>query len=218
LRKRILKYPFFFKGYPLSSWTPMNALLTTGDINSGYGFYLKANYWILSGFSVKTALKGIMLDGASFNILTNLTISNIGTEGAHFRCASTDNTLKYSQVTNTGRQVGSEGYGEAVYIGTAISNWASYSCLKNGPDYSHRNKILNNILGPRVTAEMIDSKEGTMNGTLEGNTFDGKNLCGLTDAISWVNMKGAFYKISKNFGFNSLWFGFRVRPFLSHLF
>ena len=65
-----------------------------------------------------------------------------GTEGVHFRCASTDNTLQYSEITNTGRQAGNQGYGEAVYIGTAVSNWGSYACLNNLPDYSHRNKIL----------------------------------------------------------------------------
>jgi len=64
---------------PITLKGSQKAILTTGSINDGYGFHLTANYWIFSGFSISTALKGIMLDNASFNLLTNLTITNIGT-------------------------------------------------------------------------------------------------------------------------------------------
>ena len=62
-----------------------------------------------------------------------------------------------------------------------------------------------------MTAEGVDAKEGTLNGTIKGNTFDGRDLCNCVGAISWVNMKGSNYMITKNFGSNSVEYGYRVR-------
>ena len=105
-------------------------------------------------------------------------------------------------------------FNKAVYIGTAISNWGSYACLNNAPDYSNRNKILSNKLGPNVTAECVDIKEGTSGGLIQGNTFDGNSLSNLLGAISWINCKGTNYTITKNIGKNSIQYGFRVNILL----
>jgi hypothetical protein len=42
-----------------------------------------------------------------------------------------------------------------------------------GPDRSDRNQALNNTIGPDVTAEHVDIKEGTQSGVVRGNTFNG---------------------------------------------
>ena len=92
------------------------AVLTTGDELSGYGLYLKnVNYWTLSGFSVKTAQKGIMLDTSSFNLIENVSVSFIGNEAVHFRCSSSDNVLENSEISFTGRDKTNEGYGEGIF-------------------------------------------------------------------------------------------------------
>jgi hypothetical protein len=46
------------KSDPITLKGSSKAILTTGDINSGYGLYFnRVNYWKLVGFSVKTAQK-----------------------------------------------------------------------------------------------------------------------------------------------------------------
>ena len=84
-----------------------------------YGFWLKANYWVLKGFTVTDCNKGIVLDSASHNTLTELEVHTIQEEGIHFRLHSADNTLQNSYLHDTGK--GSPGFGEGVYIGSAVS-------------------------------------------------------------------------------------------------
>jgi hypothetical protein len=64
------------------------------------------------------------------------------------------------------------GYGEGVYIGSAVSNWPCYGNT-DGADRGHRVQVVGNHLGPNIAAELIDVKEGTTGGLISGNTFDG---------------------------------------------
>ena len=85
---------------------------------SNYGFWLKGDHWVLKGFSVSGAKKGIVLEGASNCVLDSLDVGNIEEEGIHFRTSSAHNILRNSQVHNTG--TGTPGFGEGVYIGQAV--------------------------------------------------------------------------------------------------
>lgn len=97
-----------------------NAILS--NTNNNYGFWLKANYWTLQGFSVASSHKGIVLEGANQNILDDLEVSNIVQEGIHFRWGSSDNILRNSYIHHTGQgSTTDQGYGEGVYIGQAVS-------------------------------------------------------------------------------------------------
>ena len=86
---------------------------------ANYGFWLKGSHWVLKGFSVSGAKKGIVLEGASHCILDGLDVGNIEEEGIHFRKSSADNILRNSHVHNTGTTT--PGFGEGVYIGQAVS-------------------------------------------------------------------------------------------------
>ena len=100
---------------PITLRGSRNAILTTGDVQHGYGLYLNGvKYWVLIGFSVKTAQKGILLDSSSFNVILNVSVYNVGDEGIHFRCNSSNNILADSQVSFTGRV--NVGYGEGNYF------------------------------------------------------------------------------------------------------
>ncbi|HEY9029157.1 MAG TPA: hypothetical protein VIP05_33035 [Burkholderiaceae bacterium] len=178
------------KGNPITLKGPSTAVLT----NSGYGFHLQANYWKLSGFSVNGASKGIVLDGANHNLLTGLTVHAIDEEGIHFRTFSSDNVLQNSKVYDTGRT--GPGYGEAIYIGSANSNWGS---LTGGqPDTSNRNCVSGNTIGPDVAAEGVDIKEGTVGGIVVGNHYDATGISGQNFADSFIDAKGNGYLIYGN--------------------
>lgn len=178
------------KGNPITLKGPAGAVLT----NSGYGFSLKANYWKLTGFTVNGASKGIVLDNAHNNLLDKLTVKNVDGEGIHFRTFSSDNVLRNSTVSNTG--LDTPGYGEGVYAGSAVSNWPVYTDGK--PDTSDRNCIANNHIGPGVTAEGIDLKEGTTGGIVVGNTYDATGISGENYGDSFIDAKGNGYHIYGN--------------------
>jgi len=103
-------------GSPITITGSKNAIIS----GYNYGFWLKADYWILKGFTIIDSNKGIVLEGAKHNILENLTVHNIQQEGIHFRFNSADNILRDSEIFKTG--LGSPGFGEGVYIGSAVSS------------------------------------------------------------------------------------------------
>jgi len=178
------------------------AILTSAS--SGYGLHLQGSYWVLKGFTVTRCQKGIVLDGANHNLLENLDVSHIDDEGVHFRQDSSDNTIQSSTISNTGLK--QPGYGEGLYMGSAVSNW-----VNGKPDKSDRNKALNNHFGPNIAAEAIDVKEGSEGGLIDGNTFDGTGMKGENGAFQWVDVKGDGYTISNNKGSKSLRDGFHVQ-------
>ena len=148
-----------------------NAKLTSQSV--GYGLQVTGSYWTFTGFTVYQASKGIVLDSANFCILDRLTVTQINEEGVHFRTNSCDNTIKNSTISYTGRGEGKAGVGEGVYIGSDMGKWV------NGvKDLSHRNKVIYNTFGPHITAEAIDIKEGTEDGLIQGNVFDGTGMSG----------------------------------------
>jgi len=86
-----------------------------------------------------------------------------------------------------------------VYIGSAKSN---FGCLGNsgGMDRSDRVQVLNNELGPNVAAEHVDITEGTQDGVIRGNSFDGQGITGENSGDSWIDAKGNDYLIEDNTG------------------
>lgn len=179
------------------------AILDGGSTSRGYGFYMAHDYWVLDGFTIRNTLKGIMLDGVTNSVLQKLEVYQIGQEGIHFRTYSSDNILQHSWIHDTG--IGRASWGEGIYIGTAVSNWGSYT--GGQPDSSNRNQILNNRVGPNVRAEMIDIKEGTTGTIVRNNTFtSGSNLV----VDSWVDVKGNNASVTNNTGYYASNSSFKV--------
>jgi parallel beta-helix repeat protein len=141
--------------------------LDGGDSGSGYALHLDgASHWVLDGFAVSGAAKGIMLDAASSNELRNLEVSATGDEGIHLRSGSSDNTVRDSVVHDTG--LSSAEFGEGIYVGSAESNWCRYTECQ--PDASNGNRLVGNTIHD-TAAEPIDIKEGTTGGLVQGNTL-----------------------------------------------
>ncbi|NAZ83444.1 hypothetical protein GTR02_16620 [Kineococcus sp. R8] len=109
-------------------------------------------------------------------------------------------------VTRTGLRKGK--FGEGIYVGSAQSNWETYG--DGGPDRSDDNLLARNDISG-TTAESVDIKEGTTGGRLIDNVFDGT---GMTDADSWVDVKGNGWVISGNTGRNTPKDGFQTHRIL----
>lgn len=179
--------------------TPAAGSLTAARCPSGgagYGLWLDgAPYWNLTGFTVAGARKGIVLDASAHVTLTGLMVRDIGYEGVHFRQGSAYGVIRGSTVRDVGRAV--PGYGEAVYIGSARSNWDCFG-VDGGPDRSDYVRVLDNQLGPNVTAEGIDVKEGTRGGVISGNRLDGTGQQGEHYGDSAIDLKGNGYTVTGN--------------------
>lgn len=164
-----------------------------------------ADYVRLEGFTVTRGQKGVMADGTVWSTIDGLHVHSVGHEAIHLRSFSSDNIVRNNLVENTGLEYA--GYGEGIYIGSANSNWGTHSGGK--PDTSDRNQILTNTIR-NTTAEPVDIKEGTTNGVLSGNSFDGSGLTGVHFADSWVDVKGNGWRIENNTGIHTLRDGYQV--------
>lgn len=182
------------------------ASLSAGD--TATVLLLEGDYWVLSGFTVSGGQKGILLDGAQHNLLTDLAVRGTGNEAVHFRSGSADNVLEWSEISDTGSA--NAEFGEGVYIGSAVSQWEKFTGSAGTPDRADRNVVRNNKIGPNVRAELIDVKEGTTGGSIQGNTFDGAGIVDAGFADSWVDVKGNGYIIENNQGTTSPSDGFQV--------
>jgi parallel beta-helix repeat protein len=180
-------------GRPITLCGSRAAVLEGRSLESGYGFSLRADHWVLAGFTVRGAAKGVMVDGGNDNLLYGLEVSQIGEEGVHFRAFSARNRIERSWIHHVG--LVTPQFGEGIYIGSAHSNWGEYS--GGQPDASDNTLVIGNVLGPEIAAEAIDAKEGTSGGVIRGNTFIGS---GMTAADSWVDLKGNGYRVENNAG------------------
>lgn len=179
------------------------AVLDGGGTGSGYGLHLNpAQHWRIVGFAIRNSQKGVMTDGTTDTVLQDLLVEQIGDEAIHLRKTSTANSVLRNTVRNTGLHTGK--YGEGIYIGSAISNWATFS--GGGPDRSDHNLVQDNVIS-NTTAESADIKEGTIGGALVDNTFDG---IGMADADSWVDVKGNDWLIAGNVGVHTSKDGFQT--------
>jgi hypothetical protein len=182
---------------PITLTGPRDAVLSNDD---GYGLHLDgADHWNLTGFTVADASKGIILDESDHVTIDGVEVYDVEAEAVHFRAASSDNVIQNSVIHDTGLE--EPQYGEAIYFGSAESNWPEFGeDGGEGPDRSDRNQALNNTIGPNVTAEHVDIKEGTEGGVVRGNTFDGDGISGENYADSWMDVKGRDYLIESNTG------------------
>jgi hypothetical protein len=175
-----------------------NAVLDAENIQTGYVLHLQASYWKLKGFTITNGLKGLMTDNAHHNMIDSIKVHSIGEEAIHLRKFSSHNTIRFVTISHVGLKT--PDYGEGIYIGSAKSNWATYT--NGAADKCDSNTIIYNIIGPGITAECIDVKEGTTAGVIRGNYFDATGITGANSADSWIDVKGNYTLVENNTGFN----------------
>ncbi|MEY9932614.1 FlaG/FlaF family flagellin (archaellin) [Catenulispora sp. GP43] len=180
-----------------------------GALQDGYVFHLQnASYWRLSGFTVQNGQKGVVLDHTDHSIVQKLAAHSFGDEAVHLREFSVDDLVLDNTIGDTGKLKGK--YGEGVYIGSAQSNWCTYTACQ--PDRSDNNVVRGNVFS-QTTAENVDIKEGTTGGAVVGNTFDGSAFTP-DGASGWVNAKGNDYLVAGNTGTASRQDGFQTHQIL----
>lgn len=180
-----------------------DAILDGGVTATGYTLHVwNAPYSVVQGFTVEHGQKALMIDNSTNVTVDDLTVQSTGYEGVVFRHGSSYGVVRNSTITDTG--LNAPQYGEGVYVGSADNNWV------NGvPDRTDGVQVLNNHIGPGVTAEEVDVKEGTTGGVVQGNVFDGSGMVSVTaGAQSWVDVKGNNWLVSGNVGRYTIRHGF----------
>jgi len=183
---------------PITLRGTRNVVLDAESISTGYVLHLQADYWVVKGFTLTNGLKGIMADGMNYSIIDSVRVHGIGEEAIHLRKFSTHNIIRNSEISNVGLKT--PDYGEGVYIGSAKSNWATYT--SGNPDLCDSNLVEKNTIGPNIAAECIDIKEGTTGGVIRNNVFNAAGITGANSADSWIDVKGNGYLIEYNTGLN----------------
>lgn len=188
---------------PITLCGGADAVLDGGGTEDGYVLHLdRASHWTVQGLTVRNGQKGVMLDETTESVIQGISVNSTGDEAIHLRKFSSDNRVVGSKVRGAGLR--KPKFGEGIYIGTAESNWCDISACE--PDKSDRNRIEGNTISD-TTAESIDIKEGTSDGVLIDNEFEGSTI---TEADSWVDVKGRGWLIEGNIGKNSPLDGFQT--------
>ncbi len=176
----------------MSADTSNRAKLCGEDIHNDYVLYITGNYWKVMDIDITTGRKGIMLDNAYNVEISKVNVYDIGEEGIHIRDGSSYCRVSGCKISNTGRL--NPHYGEGIYVGSARSNWDNYN------EYHSHTEITKCIIGPNVTAESIDIKEGTFATIVDSCTFQGEGISGENYADSFIDVKGNYNLITNCFG------------------
>lgn len=156
------------------------------------------DYIYVQHIKLANAKGGIFVDQADYVTIDGVEVYNIGQAGIHLRDGSQYNIVKNSYIHDTGLY--NAKFGEGVYIGSDYKKWPGTGGSEYDPavDYA---QILNNKIGPNVSAEHIDIKEGSSYAYIIANTFD---AAGMTDilngGLSFIDFKGNYTEAAYNVG------------------
>jgi hypothetical protein len=186
------------------------AVLDGGSAAAGNGVTVSGSWWNLAGFTVRNSQSGVVVQGGRGNVLDGLEIHTIGQDGVWVTGGSRGTIIKRSSIHHTGAP-GSERYGRAIQLGSWNGNWAG-----GVPDRSDSTQVLDNQLGPYVTAEHVLVREGTTGGLIANNVIDGTGQVQSESWIdSWMELLGNGYTVRDNRGARALRDGFQVREELA---
>ncbi|WP_051336141.1 cellulase family glycosylhydrolase [Aquimarina latercula] len=171
---------------------PSNPPILKGENGKydGYVLHMLGDYWEIKNIIFEEGSKGIVLDNANNGILENLTVRELGEEGIHLRDGSSSNLVKDCRVYNVG--IKKPGIGEGLYVGSDKGQHDDYERECN-------NNIIDGcIVGPNVTAEGVDVKEGTKNTIIRNCTFSAQGISGENSADAFIDLKGAYAFVYNN--------------------
>ncbi|MCF7804890.1 MAG: discoidin domain-containing protein [Candidatus Marinimicrobia bacterium] len=179
----------------ISQYPDNKAVLRGETMEHHYVLYITGDHWIVDGLELTNGNKGVMMDNSHYTTLRNLDVYGIGQEGIHLRDGSAHNLVEDSHVYETGLVI--PDYGEGVYVGSDDGKWDTFEYDDN------YNIIRNCVIGPNVSAESVDIKEGTVGTIIEYCTFNGTGITGEHYADSFIDAKGDSAIIRYNTGYRN---------------
>jgi len=179
-------------------------ILDGGDYNNKTAFAIDGDdkgiaYIYVQNIKVTNARGGITVDNADYVTIDGVEAYNVGQAGIHLRDGSEYNIVKNSYIHDTGLY--NVKYGEGIYIGSDYKKWPGGSSKSKYDPKVDYVQIINNTIGPNVTAEHIDIKEGSSYAYIIGNTFDAAGMIDiLNGGLSYIDFKGNYSETAYNKG------------------
>ena len=156
-------------------------------------------YVYIQNVKVTNARTGIAIDQADYVTIDDVEVYKVGQSGIHLRDGSEYSIVKNSYIHDTGLY--NVKYGEGVYIGSDYTKWPGGSGSSEYDPAVDYAQILNNKIGPNVTAEHIDVKEGSSHAYIIGNIFDAKGMNDIVNGgLSFIDFKGNYTECAYNIG------------------
>jgi len=175
-----------------------DAIITRGSTSAGFAVHLDGVHdVILTGMTIRDATQAVTLSGSTRVTVSDLAISSTGQEAIKLRYNTTNSRIGWNSIDDTGKVEAD--YGEGIYVGTSPARWCEYTGCQ--PDASDANLVAFNTI-KNTTADPIEVKQGSRNGTIIGNTLDGKNLSA-QGVTSLIFVKGNGWLVRDNVGTNA---------------
>ncbi|WP_299604083.1 T9SS type A sorting domain-containing protein [uncultured Aquimarina sp.] len=180
---------------------PANPPILKGPdgIYDGYALHILGDYWQVKDIIFEEGSKGIVFDNANYGVIENVTVRELGEEGIHLRDGSSFNLVKNCKVYNVG--IKKPGIGEGLYVGSDKNQHAGPGDENDNSKYDpdcNNNTIEGCIVGPNVTAEGVDVKEGTKNTIIRDCVFSAEGISGENSADAFIDLKGAYGFVYNN--------------------
>lgn len=190
-------------------------VLSGGGVSTaGYVFHVTGDHVVLKNLVLTSAEKGVVFDNASYGILEDCEVFNVGAELVHIRDASSNCVISRNLLHGSGNG-GNGSIGEGIYIGTdqdrwgaddlPQSQWGSKAISEGYGGYDWRvdnTQVLCNYLSGGISAECMDIKEGTRYTIVTGNMLVGDSIARKPGAQSYddsyIDMKGVLGTFTQN--------------------
>ncbi len=173
-----------------------------GFDESGYVLYITGDHWVVENIKIKSGTKGLMLDNSNNTTIRKVEIFDIGQEGIHVRDGSSGTVIDDVDLHDLGKR--NDGFGEGIYVGSDNSVWWEGDGTNTGEKGKYYRRACNNTtiknskIGPNITAEPFDIREGTENTIVENCEIYGSGISGENFADSHIDLKGNNARIRCN--------------------
>ena len=165
-------------------------LLRAPSIKDNYIMHIKGDYWVIENIRITCGQTGMVLDNANYNIIRNVEMFSLGSEGFVLRYGSSNNLFQNCYIHDTG--IYRAQYGDAFDIG--IHHQEKTTAF----DHIAENNIIDGCIFRNIAALPIDIREYANGNEVVNNVFYGDGINGKNNADNFISISGSDNYIHNN--------------------
>ena len=165
----------------ITALDPDNPPLLRGpDVTGHTVLHITGNYWVIDNIKLAFSHKAIDIDSGSYNIVRNVEIFSVGSQGVLIRGSSSHNLFQNCYIHQTGSY--NPLFGDGFVIGT----------LEEQTTFAHDSNynVIEGCVFREIASEPIKINEYTIGNEIVGNIFFGDGINGRSDANSFISISG----------------------------
>ena len=178
----------------ITAQDPANPPLLRGPELTNTVLYITGDYWVVDNIKISNSLKGIDINYANHNIIRNVEIFNVGSQGVLIRGSSSHNLFLNCYIHNTGSY--NPLFGDGFVIGT----------LQEQTSFTHDSNynIIDGCIFKEISSEPIKINEYAIGNEIFGSIFFGDKINGRNDADSFISIAGDDNYVHDNVAYRNL--------------